>query len=214
MPKLTLYGLNDSVYTRIAKLALTEKCLDFDFNIIDVFSNTPDPHYLQRHPFNRIPLFTHGDFTLYETSAITRYIDEAFGGFLLQPSAPQLRARMNQVISVLDNYAFPCWINTIFVERICNSFEGKSADEHLIKHSLLNAECCLSSINILLKESLFVSGEIICLADLHAAPMLYYFSQTPEGLALMEKYPRILTWWNALLQRESVKRICQPYTNG
>jgi glutathione S-transferase len=43
------------------------------------------------HPFNRVPIFEHGDFTVYETSAIISYIDEAFEGPRLTP--PGVRAR-------------------------------------------------------------------------------------------------------------------------
>ena len=36
------------------------------------------PEHLALHPFNRVPILRHGDFTVYETSAIASYIDEAF----------------------------------------------------------------------------------------------------------------------------------------
>ena len=41
--------------------------------------------HLALHPFDRVPIFQHGDFTLYETSAIATYVDEAFEGPALSP---------------------------------------------------------------------------------------------------------------------------------
>ena len=102
-----LYGLERSVYTRIARLALEEKGVAYTLHEVEIFG--PDgvpPAHRERHPFGRIPAFAHGDFQLYETAAITRYVDEAFDGLALQPADAARRARMNQIISVLDAYAY------------------------------------------------------------------------------------------------------------
>jgi glutathione S-transferase len=50
---------------------------------------------MARHRFGKIPAFEHAGFRLYETGAITRYVDEAFPGPRLQPDDPRDRARMN-----------------------------------------------------------------------------------------------------------------------
>jgi glutathione S-transferase len=38
------------------------------------------PEHLARHPFGRVPAFEHDGFKLYETSAITRYLDAVLPG--------------------------------------------------------------------------------------------------------------------------------------
>ena len=43
--------------------------------------------YLALHPFGRVPTLVHDGFALYETGAISRYIDRAFPGPALQPSS-------------------------------------------------------------------------------------------------------------------------------
>ena len=74
-----LYGAAWSVYVRIVRLALEEKQVRYDLVEVDVFAETGVPQeHLTRHPFGRIPAFEHGDFQLYETGAIVRYIDDAF----------------------------------------------------------------------------------------------------------------------------------------
>ena len=92
---INLYGLERSVYTRIARLALEEKGVPYALCEVEIFG--PDgvpPEHLARHPFGRIPVLEHGDFWLYETTAITRYVDEAFPGPNLQPHEPMAQARM------------------------------------------------------------------------------------------------------------------------
>jgi glutathione S-transferase len=91
---VALYGLGRSVYTRIARLALEEKGVGYTLEEVEIFG--PDgapPEHLERHPFGRIPALEHAGFVLYETVAITRYIDEAFAGPRLQPEDVIARAK-------------------------------------------------------------------------------------------------------------------------
>src|SRR5919197_352109 len=97
-----LYGLSRSVYTRIARLALEEKGVRYTLEEVEIFDAAgPPAEHLARHPFGRIPALAHDGFMLYETAAITRYVDETFAGTSLQPQAPQARARMNQVVGIV-----------------------------------------------------------------------------------------------------------------
>jgi glutathione S-transferase len=85
--KPRVFGADYSVYVRIVRLCLIEKGVEYELLPIDVFAKEGPPQtYLARHPFGRIPAFEHVGFSLYETSAIARYIDETFGEPKLQPS--------------------------------------------------------------------------------------------------------------------------------
>src|SRR5262245_23935102 len=102
-----LFGATYSVYVRIARLALEEKRVPYRLVEIDIFAEGgPPTDYLRRHPFARIPAFEHDGFQLYEAGAISRYVDEAFPGPSLQPREARARARMNQIIGLLDSYAY------------------------------------------------------------------------------------------------------------
>ena len=99
MAALDLYGLERSVYTRIARLALEEKGVPYALHEVEIFGpGGVPPEQLARHPFGRIPALAHDGFVLYETGAITRYVDEAFAGPPLQPHEPARRARMPDAI--------------------------------------------------------------------------------------------------------------------
>jgi glutathione S-transferase len=96
-----------SVYGRAARLALEEKGVGYELVPVDIFaSGGPPAAHLVRHPFGKIPAFEHAGFRLYEAEVITRYIDEAFAGPRLQPEDVHGRARMTQIISVLDSYVY------------------------------------------------------------------------------------------------------------
>jgi glutathione S-transferase len=115
----TLYGAPYSVYVRAVRLTLEEKVVSYELVPIDIFASEGAlPDHKARHPFGKIPAFEHAGFQLYEAGAITRYVDEAFPGPRLQPEHPHGRARMNQIISILDSYAYRTLVWDIYVERV------------------------------------------------------------------------------------------------
>jgi glutathione S-transferase len=99
MSEITLYGFPRSVYVQMAGIVLTHYEVDYAFYDLETEMNTPA--HLALHPFERVPILRHGDFTLYEAGAIVGYVDEVSGSCRLTPGDPQLRARMNQWISAV-----------------------------------------------------------------------------------------------------------------
>ena len=211
-PPVVLFGLARSVYTRIARLALEEKGVPYTLESVEIFGPTGvPPEHLRRHPFGRIPAFTHGDFSLFETAAICRYVDEAFSGPALQPPAASSRARMAQLIALLDSYAYRPMVWGVFVQRLRLPLQGGVADEALISTSLKQARTALVAIAALMDDSAFLVGPALSLADLHAYPMLKCFSLAPEGAAAIAEHPRVATWMSGLAKRLSVQHTLTPY---
>jgi len=211
-PPLLLFGLERSVYTRIARLALEEKEILYALHEVEIFGppGVPEEHF-KRHPFGRIPVLQHGDFSLYETGAITRYVDEAFAGPALQPSSPPQCARMNQVIGLLDAYAYRPMVWGAFVQRVRIPLNGGLPNEMEIANSLRSAATCLNALESLLGSAPFLAGDCISLADLHAFPTLRYFCLAPEGYALLSPHQALLHWYEAMLERQSVSRTTTQY---
>jgi len=83
MPDVVVLGFPRSTFVHIARLVLTHKQVPHTFR--DLESEMGSATHLALHPFNRVPILQHGDFTLYETCAIAAYVDEAFDGPALQP---------------------------------------------------------------------------------------------------------------------------------
>ena len=75
---MILHGYRYSVYTRIARMVLAEKNLAYEYAEINPFAPGAPSSYLKIHPFQRVPAVDHDGFILYETTAISRYLDEAF----------------------------------------------------------------------------------------------------------------------------------------
>src|SRR6185295_11018722 len=207
MSALDLYGLERSVYTRIARLALEEKGVPYVLHDVEIFgpSGVP-PEHLARHPFGRIPALAHDGFVLYETGAITRYVDEAFAGPPLQPHEPARRARMNQLIGVFDAYGYRPMVWGVYVERVGQPQRGRTPNEAVIAAALRDAQRCLEAALALRSGTPWLLGSEPTLADLHAYPMLRVLSLAPEGAALLQRHPSLQRWLELMQQRPSVQR--------
>lgn len=201
-----VYGAIYSTYVRTVLLTLDEKTVPYELASVDVFATGgPPSEYLEIHPFGRIPAFEHDGFRMYEAIPIARYVDETFGGARLQPSDTRERARMNQIIGILDSYAYRTLVWDIYVERSSKHPPGRVADEQRIAAALPRARICLNALADLMGNRKWLAGECISLADLHAVPIFDYFLRTAEGQELAASFPALMRWWNQIGQRRSVR---------
>lgn len=200
-----LYGPKFSTYVRSVLLTLAEKDVACDFRDVDIFAGAhKEAAHLARHPFGKVPVFEHEGFVLYETSAIVRYIDEAFQGPRLQPGDPGGRARMNQFLCVIDSYAYPTMIHGIVIPRFRAARGGEKPDEAAIEAAVPAAGEALAAMeNLFVGE--FLAGKTLSLADLHFAPICDYFRQTPEGESLFSGTPKLSRWWSTMSRRPSIE---------
>lgn len=200
---VVLHGYHLSVYLRIARLVLAEKGVAYERVEVNPFAPDRPAAYLELHPFGRVPVLVHDDFTLYETAAITRYIDRAFSGPPLQPADPRALARMDQIIGVVDAYAYWPLVRQVFAHRVIRPRLGEPADEAEIAKGLAVAPKILSALEKLASSHAFLVGPALSLADLHLGAMIAYFVQAPEGAALLARYPRLAAWWSSVAARPS-----------
>lgn len=205
MSKPTLYGPALSTYVRSARLALEEKGVDYNLVEIDFLQGPMPAEQIERQPFARVPAFEHDGFQLYETTAICRYVDEAFDGPSLQPGTVQERARMNQIISILDSYTYPCTVGQLVIQRLVMPMLGNQPDEAAIAEALPEIGNCMNTLAALRGNNTYLAGNQLSLADLHFAPIYDYFRNTPESGPILEKNPGLVDWWNEMSGRASLQ---------
>jgi len=200
---LVLHGYRYSVYVRIARLALAEKGVAYDRVEVNPFAPDVPAAYLALHPFGRVPTLVHDDFALYETGAITRYLDRTFAGPALQPDQPRALGRMDQIIGVVDSYGYWPLVRQVFSQRVFRPAIGQPADEAEVGRGLAGAAKVLAALEVLAAPDAFLVGPALSLADLHLGAMLAYFAAAPEGAALLRNHPRLAAWWVRLSRRPS-----------
>jgi glutathione S-transferase len=198
-----LHGYQYSVYSWIARLAIHEKGVGYNWVEINPFSANVPASYLALHPFKRVPALIHSDFAVYETSAITRYIDEVFEGPKLQRTEPKERARCNQIMSIVDGYAYWPLVRQVFSHGVFRPRMRQPADSNEIRRGLDAASTVLAALEKIAGEGIYLCGNDLSLADIHLAPMIGYFVLASEGKALLEKHIWLSNWWVARSQRTS-----------
>jgi len=202
MGEFILYGVPASPYVRSAALGLEEKGASSRVSALAPFESK-SPSHLKRHPFGRVPAFAHGDFELYETQAILRYLDRVIPGPSLTPRDPRAEARMNQLCCITDWYVMPHISIGITFDRLVAPMLGLPVDEAKIEASIPRATVCLAEIARLLGDRPFLAGDALSIADLLLAPHLAFFAQTPESAALLEPYRMLTAWIGRMTARPS-----------
>ena len=204
MNDVILYGPHWSAYTRTVRMALIEKQVSYQLQEIDFLSGDMPDEQLGRHPFAKVPTLQHGDYSLYETAAICRYIDVAFPGCVLQPANSQLLGRMAQIIGILDAYLSEPARMGFTSELLVKPLMGYAPDVDLAAEAEVQIISSFQALSDCKVPGGYLAGDKLSLADLHAVPMIDYIDRTPGGSALLASHPRLHEWWSGIKVRPSV----------
>jgi glutathione S-transferase len=110
---------------------------------------------------------------------------------------------MDQIIGVVDAYAYWPLVRQVFSLRVFRPRLGQPADEAEIAKGLAAAVKVLAAFEKLMADDAFLVGPSLSLADLHLGAMIAYFVQAGEGDALVHKHVRLADWWQRLKRRPS-----------
>lgn len=202
MAAFVFHAVPGSPYARPCYMALAEKGAAFRIRALPPGGNRAAPH-LARHPFGRVPTLEHGDFSLYETQAILRYIDRVVPGPALTPADPRAAARMDQLMNINDWYLFQGVNNVIGFQRIvAPRLFGTAPDEAVIAAAMPAAHRVIGELSRLLGAQDYFTGNV-SLADLMLAAQLDFLAQTPEWVALAT--PNLTIWLARMNARPSMQ---------
>lgn len=205
MQDIIIFGVPGSPFVRSLLLTLEEKRLPYRLKNIGMGGNR-QPDYLARQPFGKIPAMSHGDFALYETQAMIRYVNRLTPLPNLVPDDPRAEARMNQVIGISDWHVFPGPSASIGFHRVVAPKLGMPVDEATVMAAIEPSRTCLRALSEILSNHDFFAGDQISLADLHVFPHLEFLSMAaPEGPQLLGECPALLAWLARLHSRASVQ---------
>lgn len=188
LPDVTLIGARYSVYTRICASALNMKGVAHVFEALDIFAEDGPAKARQAgQPFGRIPILRHGDLILYETLAISRYIDDRFDGPPLQPADPADRACMNQIISIVDTQVYPVLIWGLYVPK---------SEGHNPEPAMLDKGRAILAVLEALAGCGWLCGTQPTLADAYLAACMDYVLESEAVGNIADQAPRLMRWWD------------------
>lgn len=206
MNEIIVHTIPGSPYARAVLVTLEEKCAPYRIAPL-IPGQHKGAEHLSRHPFGRVPVIQFGDFLLYETQAIQRYIDRAIPTPALSPQDPRALARMDQLMNISDWYLFQGAGNVIVFQRVIGPrLLGLAADEDAIAAAMPRAHVVFTELARLLGDKPYFVGDAASLADLMLAPQLDFFSMIPEWDALTGERPALRSWLARMNSRPSMVR--------
>jgi glutathione S-transferase len=203
MGELVIYGVPGSPYVRKVLLTCLEKGAPHRLSPLGMGENKSPAWLAERQPFGRIPAVEHDGFRLYETQAIMRYVDEAFDGPALQPKDARARARMSQVMNIVDAYVMPSMSAGIGWNRIVAPKFGMPVSEAAVQAAIEPSKVALGALEKLLDGNPYMAGQELSLADLMLIPHIDLLPASPEGAEIIKGSP-LLAWRDRMMSRASV----------
>jgi glutathione S-transferase len=202
----TLLGDARSTYTRSARMAFHEKGIAYTLE-----SHPPhSPEINAIHPFGKMPALRIGELGLFETSAIMRYIDEAFPGPPLMPQSPADRARVEQWISAINCYFYDAMALRYVLQYIFPKGADGKPDRTTIDQALADMQRYFGVLDKTYGSRNFLVGEQPNLADLLLAPLVFYVSKMPEGGKLLASFVNVSRGHSAIAGRDSFNATMPP----
>ena len=196
---LTLYAYSQSVYSQIVRMALHECGQSFQLHEVNPFT---DPGS-SPHPFGLVPVLQHGDFRVYETTAILRYLDGHFCGGRLTPRDAKACARMVQAQAIIDAHGYWPLVRQVFSNAVFRPLIGEPADAAENSAGLKAARVVLGELDALAADATGFNTGNLTLADIHLAPMIGFFALAPEGQEMLMGFAALHKLWQGVSQRAS-----------
>ncbi|CAN5720540.1 glutathione S-transferase family protein [soil metagenome] len=197
---MKLYGHPLSSCTRKALLVAAENHTTLDFVLVDLMVGAHHaPEYLARHPFGRIPMLEDGDFLLYESRAIAKYLDAVLPGPSLIPTSPRARARMEQWLSCDQSYVAP-FTSSLAHQHVVRPHQGLPIDRAAITTGEEALARAFSIFDKHLAESTYLAGDALSLADCSLAPYVASMRML-KATHLLESTPHLRRWWQTVSAR-------------
>lgn len=199
--KLTLYSYRRCPFAIRARMTLEEKRIQYtkiEENLAEL-----SPELLSMHPEGRVPLLVHetpnGKHVIYQSTIITEYLDELFPENKLMPNDPVSRMKIR-----LWTY----WCDQIFKPDLDTfKYELKNLSENDSAALQNRLHGYFTEWNLTLKESSYMVGDEMTLADIHLFPFARQFSAIKPGLSGSEKYSHLSAWLAKMVSRPTFERV-------
>ncbi|XP_043066791.1 glutathione S-transferase 1-1-like [Drosophila bipectinata] len=187
MGKLTLYGIDGSPPVRSVILTLRALGLDFEYKVVNLQAGEQlKPEFLKLNPLHTVPVLDDDGFILYDSHAINSYLVGKFSkDDSLYPRDLQKRALVDQRLFYESGTVAPAGVEVMYTVLRQDNPEVPQAKIDALAEAYKN-------LNLFLKDSDFLAGDNLTIADFHVLAVLtgwvYFLEIEPS------KYPRLAGW--------------------
>ena len=206
MIKPEIIGSPRSSYTRVVRMVCEEKAIDYTLTetllgAAELFSG---------HPFGKMPVLRHGDFSLCESKAIATYLDRSFPGPELIPSDPRLGALVEQWASLVNTVIDPMLIRTYILAYAAPRTADGKPDRTIIDAAAPKLREQFLVLDNAVAETGYLAGDRFTFADVNLMPILYYVQKPPEGAEAFAAAKNLVAYYQRHAERPSFKKTEPP----
>lgn len=164
------------------------------------FQSTHSEAFLALNPNAMVPVIQDGDFVLWESNSIIRYLVSRYGGEHLYPSAPQARARVDQWMDWQATDLNDAW-RYAFLSLVRQS--PAHQDPQALAAACTNWARNMTIVEHQLERTgAYVSGQDFSLADIPIGLSVNRWMQTPLE---RPELPAVHAYYERLSEREGYR---------
>lgn len=194
---LTIYGRTNSVNVQKVLWCLAE--LDVPYVRIDAgleHGKNDEPWYLALNPNGRVPLLRDGDFSLWESNSIVRYLSAKHGLGLLCPASLETRAHAERWMDwQLSTLVTP--VSIVFWNLIRTPADRRDASA--VAKNTAEANRVLERLDAQLSSQPYVAGTHFTMGDIPVGAVVHRWLALP-GVE-RPPFPALRGWYDRLVER-------------
>ncbi|MDH3442449.1 MAG: glutathione S-transferase family protein [Deltaproteobacteria bacterium] len=205
---IKIWGRTDS--SNVQKVLWCCGEIGIKFDRVDLggkFAGNREKAYLRMNPNGLVPTIQDGDFILWESNSIMRYLNEKYAQGRLLPSTPEGRASANRwmdwQLSVLNPAMVPLFWNLI------RTPEDKR-DPSVVKNALEKSSAAWQMVEDQLTLCRQLGGDEFSIGDIPAGVWAYRWFNLPIE---RPKFERLEAWYKGLCEHPPYqKHVMIPLT--
>jgi glutathione S-transferase len=200
---ITILGRASSINVRKVLWACVELGLEFEREDWGIgYRSTQAPEFLALNPNAMVPVIRDGDFVLWESNTIIRYLAARYGADSMYPAEPRQRARVDQWIDWQASDLNKSW-GYAFMALVRNSPEYRDAGQ-IAASTAAWSQCMVILDSQLEKTGRYVAGDRFTLADIPIGLSVHRWFSTPLAHPHL---PAVAAYYDRLLQHPGYREF-------
>lgn len=179
-------------------ITMRAKGVEFDVTYVNL-QDKPD-WFLEISPHGKVPVLKVDDVALFESNAITEYLDETFDP-KLHPTDPIKRAQNRAWTDFIPTFGWGPGLNNL---TYCTSKEALPEALEVARQRVARLEDAITRERG--NDGPYFNGDKLCLVDAAYAPFLQRFMIVENILktGLLDEFPLVQAWTDALLASDVI----------
>lgn len=207
---IKLYGFDISTPVNKVRYVANYLNIEYEYEHINALEGEHQTEaHLKRHPVGKVPVIVDGDFVLFESNAIIKYLVGKVSS-AVYPADLQQRAIIDQWIDFTSIHINNALVK-VFGNRVIFPKVGIEVDERSIQDGLTFLDKFLPVIEGQLQNNSYLAGNEITLADFNLIAILDPLEMAQVDIS---QYPQLVQYRKRLSKEDFYQSCHQVYGEG